>query len=121
MFQSGNIDDLGEGDIVIIPAFGTEVTIREKLESKGCQVVDTTCGDVMSVWKRVRNYAKEEVTSIIHGKAYHEEPKATSSQATSKNGHYLVVLTLEETDYVCDYIENGGVLHYVLRNLAKAA
>jgi len=104
-----DIDDLGEGDVVIIPAFGTEVATLEKLKAKGCQFVDTTCGDVMSVWKRVRNYAKEEVTSIIHGKAYHEETKATSSQATSKNGHYLVVLTLEETDYVCDYIENGGV------------
>ncbi|MBL68513.1 MAG: 4-hydroxy-3-methylbut-2-enyl diphosphate reductase [Verrucomicrobiales bacterium] len=103
-----DIDDLGEGDIVIIPAFGTEVGIREKLEAKGCQFVDTTCGDVMSVWKRVRNYAKEEVTSIIHGKAYHEETMATSSQATAKNGHYLVVLTLEETDYVCNYIEHGG-------------
>ena len=103
-----DIDDLGADDIVIIPAFGTEVATLEKLEAKGCQFVDTTCGDVMSVWKRVRNYAKEEVTSIIHGKAYHEETKATSSQATSKNGHYLVVLTLEETDYVCDYIEHGG-------------
>ena len=103
-----DIDDLGVDDIVIIPAFGTEVATLEKLKAKGCQFVDTTCGDVMSVWKRVRNYAKEEVTSIIHGKAYHEETKATSSQATSKNGHYLVVLTLQETDYVCDYIENGG-------------
>jgi 4-hydroxy-3-methylbut-2-enyl diphosphate reductase len=103
-----DIDDLGADDIVIIPAFGTEVATLEKLKAKGCQFVDTTCGDVMSVWKRVRNYAKEEVTSIIHGKAYHEETKATSSQATSKNGHYLVVLTLEETDYVCDYIKNGG-------------
>ena len=106
--KAADIDDLGEDDIVIIPAFGTEVGIREKLEAKGCQFVDTTCGDVMSVWKRVRNYAKEEVTSIIHGKAYHEETMATSSQATAKNGHYLVVLTLEETDYVCGYIENGG-------------
>ena len=103
-----DIDDLGADDIVIIPAFGREVATLEKLKAKGCQFVDTTCGDVMSVWKRVRNYAKEEVTSIIHGKAYHEETKATSSQATSKNGHYLVVLTLQETDYACDYIENGG-------------
>ncbi|MBC8325805.1 MAG: 4-hydroxy-3-methylbut-2-enyl diphosphate reductase [Verrucomicrobia subdivision 3 bacterium] len=103
-----DIDDLGADDVVIIPAFGTEVATLEKLKAKGCQFVDTTCGDVMSVWKRVRNYAKEEVTSIIHGKAYHEETKATSSQATAKNGHYLVVLTLDETDYVCDYIENGG-------------
>ena len=103
-----DIDDLTQDDVVIIPAFGTEVSIREKLESKGCQFVDTTCGDVMSVWKRVRTYAKENVTSIIHGKASHEETMATSSQAIAKNGHYLVVNTFEETDIVCNYIINGG-------------
>src|SRR5215467_10501828 len=56
-------------DVVIIPAFGTEVATRRKLEEKGCVLVDTTCGDVMSVWKRVRQYSKDHVTSIIHGKS----------------------------------------------------
>jgi 4-hydroxy-3-methylbut-2-enyl diphosphate reductase len=96
-------------DIVIIPAFGTEVATRKKLEARGCLFVDTTCGDVMSVWKRVRQYSKESVTSIIHGKAWHEETLATSSQARANgNGHYLVVYNLEETDTVCAYILNGG-------------
>src|SRR5262249_17681003 len=37
------------------------------------------------------------------------ETKATSSQArASGNGHYLVVFTLAETDYVCSYITKGG-------------
>lgn len=106
--KDADIEELGEGDIVIIPAFGTEVETRKRLQAKGCQFVDTTCGDVMSVWKRVRQYARDTVTSIIHGKSYHEETKATSSQATATNGHYLVVLTLEDVDYVCDYIVNGG-------------
>jgi 4-hydroxy-3-methylbut-2-enyl diphosphate reductase len=49
------------------------------------------------------------VTSIIHGKAWHEETMATSSQArASGGGHYLVVFTLAETDYVCNYILHGG-------------
>ncbi|MEY2411226.1 MAG: 4-hydroxy-3-methylbut-2-en-yl diphosphate reductase [Verrucomicrobiota bacterium] len=96
-------------DVVIIPAFGTEVATRRKLEEKGCVLVDTTCGDVMSVWKRVRQYSKESVTSIIHGKAKHEETKATTSQATAYGaGHYLVVYNLAETDYVCEYILHGG-------------
>jgi 4-hydroxy-3-methylbut-2-en-1-yl diphosphate reductase len=96
-------------DVVIIPAFGTEVSTRTKLEEKGCILVDTTCGDVMSVWKRVRQYSKESVTSIIHGKARHEETKATTSQATAYGaGHYLVVFNLAETDDVCDYIVRGG-------------
>ena len=106
--KAAEIEDLGKDDIVIIPAFGTEVSIRNKLESKGCQFIDTTCGDVMSVWKRVRNYAKEGVTSIIHGKASHEETMATSSQAISRNGHYLVVNNFEETDIICHYIKKGG-------------
>ncbi len=103
------INQLKPEDIVIIPAFGTEVATRKKLEEKGCLFVDTTCGDVMSVWKRVRQYSKDAVTSIIHGKAWHEETMATSSQArASGNGHYLVVFTLAETDYVCNYIIHGG-------------
>jgi 4-hydroxy-3-methylbut-2-enyl diphosphate reductase len=103
------INQLTPEDIVIIPAFGTEVATRRKLEAKGSQFVDTTCGDVMSVWKRVRQYSKDSVTSIIHGKAWHEETKATSSQARASGpGHYLVVFTLAETDYVCNYIVNGG-------------
>ena len=100
---------LNADDVVIIPAFGTEVSTRQRIESFGCQTVDTTCGDVMSVWKRVRQYSKESVTSIIHGKAKHEETKATTSQATAYGtGHYLVVFDLAETDYVCNYILLGG-------------
>lgn len=100
---------LQRNDVVIVPAFGTEVATRRKLEEKGCVFVDTTCGDVMSVWKRVRQYSREGVTSIIHGKAKHEETKATTSQATaSAQGHYLVVFDLAETDYVCQYILAGG-------------
>jgi len=107
--KSAGIDDLKEDDVVIIPAFGAEVATMDKLKAKGCQLVDTTCGDVMSVWKRVTQNAKEQFTSIIHGKAKHEETKATSSRATANGGgHYLVVLNLPETDYVCNYIRHGG-------------
>ena len=102
------ISDLGENDVVIVPAFGAEVSLMDQLKAQGCQMVDTTCGDVMSVWKRVRKYAKEQYTSIIHGKADHEETRATASRALSSGGHYLVVLTLEDCDYLCDYIRHGG-------------
>src|SRR5436190_17629220 len=107
-YKEASIDDLKEGDVVIIPAFGSEVETMKKLEAKGCQLVDTTCGDVMSVWKRVRQYATDTVTSIIHGKAWHEETMATSSRARGNGaGKYLVVYDLAETDYVCNAIRNG--------------
>jgi 4-hydroxy-3-methylbut-2-enyl diphosphate reductase len=119
--KDADYGDLKKDDIVIIPAFGTEATTRKMLEEKGCRFVDTTCGDVMSVWKRVRQYSKDKVTSIIHGKAWHEETKATSSQATpSTGGHYLVVFTLAETDYVCNYILNGGNKEEFLRKFKGA-
>ncbi len=102
------LSQLSPEDVVIIPAFGTEVATRKQVEEIGCTIVDTTCGDVMSVWKRVRQYSRDQVTSIIHGKSWHEETMATSSQASATSGHYLVVLTLDEVDYVCDYILNGG-------------
>ncbi|MFZ2276540.1 MAG: 4-hydroxy-3-methylbut-2-enyl diphosphate reductase [Prosthecobacter sp.] len=97
-------------DVVIVPAFGAETRLMKLIAACGCMVVDTTCGDVMSVWKRVRQYAKTGFTSIIHGKASHEETRATSSRAMGDDGmgNYLVVLTLADVDYVCDYIRNGG-------------
>lgn len=101
--------DLGPDDVVIVPAFGAETDLMDQLNEQGCMMVDTTCGDVMSVWKRVRQYARAGKTSIIHGKAAHEETRATASRALGDgSGHYLVVLTLEDTDYLCEYIRNGG-------------
>lgn len=104
-----DLEGLGPEDVVIVPAFGTDVTTLARIKEKGCQIVDTTCGDVMSVWKRVRQNASDDMTSIIHGKASHEETKATASRAIKDGkGHYLVVLTLEDADRVCDYIRHGG-------------
>src|SRR5213596_4316184 len=118
--KQADISDLGPEDVVIVPAFGTELAIQQQIKDRGCQIVDTTCGDVMSVWKRVRKYASESVTSIIHGKAEHEETKATSSRALGDgSGHYVVVLTLEDTDYVCDYIRHGGDKHAFLDKFAE--
>jgi 4-hydroxy-3-methylbut-2-en-1-yl diphosphate reductase len=119
--KNADIDQLRKDDVVIVPAFGAETSTMDHLEARGCRFVDTTCGDVMSVWKRVRQYANDSVTSIIHGKAWHEETKATSSRATANGrGHYLVVFTLAETDYVCNYILHGGDKHEFLEKFKGA-
>jgi len=103
-------DSLTEDDVLIVPAFGAPTTFMDKVHQRGCYVVDTTCGDVMKVWRRVRGYARDGVTSIIHGKSNHEETRATASRALGEqgDGHYLVVLTLSDVDYVCDYLQHGG-------------
>ena len=99
-------DTLGTEDVVLLPAFGAPVEWVRKLREQECIVVDTTCGSVLSVWKRVTRYAKKGFTSIIHGKYYHEETKATASQTHKDggNGKYLIVRNLTETGYVTDFI-----------------
>ncbi|MDP9484618.1 MAG: 4-hydroxy-3-methylbut-2-enyl diphosphate reductase [Actinomycetota bacterium] len=99
-------DTLTPEDVVLLPAFGAPVGWVQKLRERGCIVVDTTCGSVLSVWKRVTRYAKKGFTSIIHGKYYHEETKATASQTEKDGGNakYLIVRNLKETGYVTDFI-----------------
>jgi 4-hydroxy-3-methylbut-2-enyl diphosphate reductase len=115
-------DQLTADDVVIVPAFGAPTNFTEKIEEQGSHIIDTTCGDVMKVWRRVRTYAKNGITSIIHGKRGHEETQATASRAVGedKKGHYLVILTLEETDYVTNYIRNRGDKEAFLRKFQKA-
>jgi 4-hydroxy-3-methylbut-2-en-1-yl diphosphate reductase len=96
---------VGSDDVVILPAFGVTIKDFETLRAIGCVMVDTTCGSVLNVWKRVESYAKGGFTSLIHGKYYHEETRATASQATKWGAHYFVVRNMEEAMVVCDFIE----------------
>ncbi|HVG22072.1 MAG TPA: 4-hydroxy-3-methylbut-2-enyl diphosphate reductase [Blastocatellia bacterium] len=96
-------------DVVMLPAFGAPAGEYRDLQEKSCLVVDTTCGSVVAVWKRVQRYAREGFTAIIHGKHAHEETRATSSQVVEYDGgKFLVVLDKAEAAYVCRYIVEGG-------------
>jgi 4-hydroxy-3-methylbut-2-enyl diphosphate reductase len=102
------IESLESNDVVILPAFGVTIAMLQRLDRRGCTLVDTTCGSVLNVWKNVRRYCEGGYTSIIHGKAWHEETQATASQALEHGGQYLVLLDRREAEMVCDYIRNGG-------------
>ncbi len=97
--------DVTAEDVVILPAFGVTVAELQHLRAKGCVLVDTTCGSVLNVWKNVHKYAREGFTAVIHGKHYHEETKATASQAlTHPGGQYLCVRDRDQGAEVCDFI-----------------
>ncbi|MEO1210285.1 MAG: 4-hydroxy-3-methylbut-2-enyl diphosphate reductase [Cyanobacteria bacterium J06638_20] len=95
---------VSKGDVVILPAFGASVQEMQLLNERGCTIVDTTCPWVSKVWNSVEKHKRSSYTSIIHGKYKHEETIATSSFA----GTYLIVLNMEEAEYVAEYILNGG-------------
>jgi 4-hydroxy-3-methylbut-2-enyl diphosphate reductase len=107
-FHDPAYSQLTPEDVVIIPAFGTTNELFARLRGRGCVLVDTTCGSVMNVWKRVRQYSDRGFTSIVHGKARHEETRATCSQAIERKGHFLVVLDREEAETVAAFIRHGG-------------
>ena len=70
----------------------------------------------MQVWSAVDNQARKQHTSIIHGKYSHEETIATASFATT----YLIVRDIPETQYVVDYILNGGDREEFLAKFSNA-
>jgi 4-hydroxy-3-methylbut-2-enyl diphosphate reductase len=108
-------------DVVIMPAFGVTIRDFERLRSIGCVMVDTTCGSVLNVWKRVDGYARDGYTAVIHGKYWHEETKATASQVMKyPGGRYLVVFDMAEARLVCDFIEQGGDASSLAIRFAKA-
>lgn len=112
-------------DVVLMPAFGVTVKDFERLRAIGCVVVDTTCGSVLNVWKRVDRYAKDGFTAVVHGKHYHEETKATVSQVTKyEGGRYLILFNMEEAEVVCQFIEredNGDEMERLFRHRVSDA
>jgi 4-hydroxy-3-methylbut-2-en-1-yl diphosphate reductase len=109
-------------DVVILPAFGVTIHDFEQLRALGCIVVDTTCGSVLNVWKRVDAYARDGFLSLIHGKHYHEETRATASQVERHpGGSYLIVRNMEEARAVCEFIEGRLSRDAILSRFADRA
>jgi len=110
---------LGPDDVVILPAFGVATESFDEIRHSGAVVVDTTCGSVLNVWKNVERYAKDGLTSLVHGKVNHEETRATVSRVgLHPDAHYIVVLDLAEAEAVADWIERGGDREAFLRRFS---
>jgi len=105
--RDGRFDFSGvtDQDVVLMPAFGVTIHDFEALRKIGCILVDTTCGSVLHVWKRVESYARDGFTAVIHGKYTHEESRATASQVNKhEGGKYVIVRDMDEASLLCDYI-----------------
>jgi 4-hydroxy-3-methylbut-2-enyl diphosphate reductase len=98
----GDLERIQPEDVVIVPAFGVSAATMARLTAIGCPVVNTACGEVMSIWKRIGRYNSAGFTTIIHGKYDHEETLATSSRAQ----RHLVVKDVAEAEIAADYIRS---------------
>ena len=78
--------ELKADDLVIIPAFGTTLETEAKLRAIGIDPLkyNTTCPFVEKVWKRSDQLGDQQYTVVIHGKAKHEETRATFSHTVQK-------------------------------------
>ncbi|MEO5763533.1 MAG: 4-hydroxy-3-methylbut-2-enyl diphosphate reductase [Vicinamibacteria bacterium] len=108
-------------DVVVLPAFGVTVDELKHLRGIGAILVDTTCGSVLNVWKNVSKYARDGFTVVIHGKHYHEETRATASQALlHPNGAYLCVRDEAETEFVSRFVRGEIFREEFMAKFAQA-
>jgi len=98
--QGKRFEDVEDGDVVILPAFGASFEEMSYLDQKNVKVVDTTCPWVTKVWNTVDKHVKRDMTSVVHGKWAHEESIATASMAKD----YIIVKDIDEAAMVAKYI-----------------
>jgi len=98
-------DEIQPGDIVVVPAFGTTLEMQERLAERGVDpyTYNTTCPFVEKVWKRGAQLGSSGYTVVVHGKATHEETRATFSHS-ARGGPTVVVLDLEEAQLLADIV-----------------
>lgn len=90
-------NELTSDDIVIIPAFGTTLETEARLKAIGIDPLkhNTTCPFVEKVWKRSAQLGTQDYTVVIHGKAAHEETRATFSH-TAAGAPAVIIKDMEE-------------------------
>ncbi len=109
-------------DVVVFPAFGVKHATVQRLRERGCVLVDTTCGSVIAVWKRVEKYAREGYTTVLHGKFQHEETQAILSQVAKFPGaKYVVVRDRDEARLICEVISGERSASDLLEKLGAHA
>ncbi len=100
-----SFEELTADDVVVIPAFGTTLSIEAKLNAIGIKTekYNTTCPFVEKVWNRSEQIANKGYTIVVHGKPSHEETRATFSHSAA-NAPTVVVSDMRETIELAKYI-----------------
>ncbi|MBS3734618.1 MAG: hypothetical protein KGY99_06795 [Phycisphaerae bacterium] len=98
---------IGPDDCAVIPAFGVPLPVERRLAAIGCEIVDTTCGNVRRLWAWAERAVADGRAVLIFGRARHDETVVTKSRLAAAGGNYLVVGDLDGVDRFCDMIRAG--------------
>ena len=93
-------------DCAVIPAFGIPQEIERRLESIGCDVVNTSCPDVRRLWHWTQQAVDRGFGILIFGKADHDETVVTKSRLSAGGGKYVVVGNIEHARSLCELISD---------------
>lgn len=98
-------ESLTPDDVVIIPAFGTTLSVEAQLKQDGITplLYNTTCPFVEKVWNRGEALAAKGYSLVVHGKPKHEETRATFSRSAAK-APSVIVNDMAETIELGKYI-----------------
>jgi len=95
---------VGVDDCAVVPAFGVPPEVQRRLEAIGCEIIDTTCGDVRRLWRWAERAARSGYAVLIFGRASHDETVVTKSRLSEADGKYIVLGDLQEADRFCRII-----------------
>jgi len=98
-------EELSGDDVVVVPAFGTTLEMQERLAERNIDpyTYNTTCPFVEKVWKRCAQLGERGFSVVVHGKATHEETRATFSHSV-RGAKTIVVLDLAEAEVLASVI-----------------
>lgn len=98
---------IGSADCAVIPAFGVPLPIERRLDQIGCEILDTSCGDVRRVWAWAERAVERGFGVLIFGRAKHDETVVTRSRLDAVGGRYVVVEDLAQARLFCEMIASS--------------
>jgi len=99
---------IGPQDGAVVPAFGVPLPTQRRLDRIGCEIIDTTCGDVRRLWRWAEQAVADGYAVLIYGRATHDETVVTKSRLSAAGGRYVVVGDLDQARAFCELIVSPG-------------
>ncbi len=94
-------------DCAVIPAFGVPLPVERRLQAIGCEVVDTSCGNVRRLWAWAERAVGDGRAVLIFGRARHDETVVTKSRLAAAGGRYVVAGDTDEVRAFCGMISGA--------------